>query len=59
MAYMLTWAKQNPGRLTHPVASNFMGTTFLKQALIELTPDPNVLQQPATQEYFASAGAPL
>jgi len=59
MAHMLTWAKQNPGRLTHPVVSNFMGTTFLKQALIELTPDPNVLQQPATQESFASASAPL
>jgi len=59
MAQMLTFAQQNPGRLTHPVISNFMGTTFLKQALIELTPDPSVLQQSATQENFATASAPL
>ncbi|MDC9719829.1 MAG: ABC transporter substrate-binding protein [Gammaproteobacteria bacterium] len=59
MAQMLTWAQANPGRLTHPVISNFMGTTFLKQALIELTPDPSVLQQPATPQSFATATAPL
>ena len=59
MAKMLTWAQQNPGRLTHPVISNFMGTTFLKQALIELTPDPSVLQQPVTEQSFATATAPL
>jgi len=59
MAQMLTWAQVNPGRLTHPVISNFMGSTFLKQALIELTPDPSVLQQPATEQSFALATAPL
>ena len=59
MAQMLIWAQENPGRLTHPVISNFMGTTFLKQALIELTPDPSVLQQPATEQSFALATAPL
>ena len=59
MAQMLTWAKANPGRLTHPVVSNFMGTTFLKQALIELTPDVSLLQQPATEQAFITATAPL
>jgi putative thiamine transport system substrate-binding protein len=59
MAKMLTWAKANPGRLTHPVVSNFMGTTFLKQALIELTPDVSLLQQPATEQSFIAATAPL
>jgi len=59
MAKMLTWAQENPGRLTHPVISNFMGSTFLKQALIELTPDPSVLQQPVTKQSFATATAPL
>ncbi len=59
MAQMLTWAKANPGRLTHPVVSNFMGTTFLKQALIELTPDVSLLQQPATEQSFIAATAPL
>ena len=59
MSQMLTWAQTNPGRLTHPVISNFMGTTFLKQALIELTPDPSVLQQPVTEQSFVTATAPL
>ena len=59
MAQMLTWAQANPGRLTHPVVNNFMGTTFLKQALIELTAEPGVLQQPATEASFAKATAPL
>jgi putative thiamine transport system substrate-binding protein len=59
MAQMLTWAKANPGRLTHPTINNFMGASFLKQALIELTPDPSVLQQPATDQTFTTATAPL
>jgi putative thiamine transport system substrate-binding protein len=56
---MLEWSKRNPGRLTHPAAANFLGATFLKQALYELAPDPRVLQQEATDAVFASATAPL
>ena len=56
---LLAWAKRNPGRLTHPGVRNFLGTTFLKQALYELAPDPAVLQRPATDANFASATAPL
>ncbi len=41
-----TGRRRNPGRLTHPSVRNFLGTTFLKQALYELAPDPAVLQQP-------------
>jgi len=59
MAQMLVWAKANPGRLTHPAVSNFMGASFLKQALIELTPDAGLLQQPANEQAFAQATAPL
>jgi putative thiamine transport system substrate-binding protein len=58
-ADMLAWARQNPGRLTHPNPSNFLGVTFLKQALYELVPDASVLQQPATDETFAGTVAPL
>lgn len=47
-AALLAWAKANPGRLTHPNAANFLGVTFLKQMLHELTPDPAVLQREAT-----------
>lgn len=53
------WATANPGRMTHPVPSNFMGATFLKQALVELVPDPAVLQSPATDDSFDTVTAPL
>jgi putative thiamine transport system substrate-binding protein len=56
---LLAWARRNPGRLTHPNPSNFLGVTFLKQALYELVPDPAVLQQPATDENYARTVAPL
>jgi len=59
MADLAAWAKAHPGRFTHPAVANFMGATFLKQALIALTPDPVVLQEPATDETFAAATAPL
>ncbi len=56
---MLEWSKRNPGRLTHPAVSNFLGATFLKQALSELAPDPAALQREATDAAFAAAAAPL
>jgi len=56
---LLRWAKEHPGRLTHPSVRNFLGATFLKQALYELAPDPAVLQRPATDENFAAVTAPL
>lgn len=59
MQALLAWAKDNPGRFTHPDVSNFMGATFLKQALIELTPDATLLQNPATGAGFEAATAPL
>lgn len=59
MADLLEWSRANPGRFTHPAVQNFMGATFLKQALIELTPDPAVLQSEPTDASFAAATAPL
>lgn len=59
MAGFVDWAAANPGRFTHPDPSDFMGATFLKQALIELAPDAAVLQQPATDAAFDAATAPL
>lgn len=56
---MLAWARANPGRLTHPTVRNFLGATFLKQALYELTPDAAVLATPATDANFGPATAPL
>jgi putative thiamine transport system substrate-binding protein len=56
---LAAWAQQHPGRLTHPNVRNFLGATFLKQALYELAPDPSVLQKPATDANFAAVTAPL
>ena len=56
---LLEWARRNPGRVTHPNVSNFLGATFLKQVLHELVPDPALLQLPATDAGFAPATAAL
>lgn len=59
MTALLDWAKAHPGRFTHPAVSNFIGATFLKQALVELTPDPAILQSEPSDEVFAQATKPL
>ncbi len=53
------WIAENPGRFTYPQPPDFMGTSFLKQVLIDLTPDAAVLQSPATDDNFRPATAPL
>ena len=42
---LLGWAKAHPGRFTYPHVSDFLGSTFLLQVLMELTPDPMVLRE--------------
>lgn len=56
---LLDWARAHPGRLTHPTVRNFLGATFLKQALYELAPSADVLQGPATDANFTAVTAPL
>jgi putative thiamine transport system substrate-binding protein len=53
------WIAANPGRFTYPQPPDFIGTTFLKQLLVELAPDPAVLQEEATDKTFAAATAPM
>ena len=59
MAGFVDWSAENPGRFTHPDPANFMGATFLKQALIELAPDRAALQRPVTDAAYAEATEPL
>jgi putative thiamine transport system substrate-binding protein len=59
MAAMLPWAAAHPGRLTHPNVRNFLGATFLKQALIEMAPDRAALQAPATDANYAPMTAAM
>ncbi|WP_439515283.1 ABC transporter substrate-binding protein [Oceanibaculum nanhaiense] len=56
---LLDWAKANPGRFSYPAPPDFIGSTFLKQALVELTPDRALLQKPVDEAGFAVATAPL
>ena len=50
---LLAWAAANPGRFTFPQPPDFLGTTFLKQMLIELVDDATVLQFPAGDDFDA------
>lgn len=59
MAALRDWTAANPGRFAYPQPPDFLGTTFLKQALVELAPDPAVLAGPAEGEAYATATAPL
>jgi putative thiamine transport system substrate-binding protein len=56
---LLDWAKAHPGRFTYPAPPDFIGSTFLKQVLIELAPDPDVLERPVATADFAAVTAPL
>ncbi|MFD1342700.1 ABC transporter substrate-binding protein [Litorisediminicola beolgyonensis] len=56
---ILEWAEANPGRFTFPQPPDFLGSTFLKQILIELVDDPAVLQAPAEEAEFDGVTAPL
>ncbi|MEG0006662.1 MAG: ABC transporter substrate-binding protein [Aeromonas sp.] len=58
-AALLAWAQAHPGRFTYPKPPQFHGSSFLKQILLELTPDPAPLYQEATDEEFERLSAPL
>lgn len=59
IADLLSYAKANPGRITYPEPPQFLGSTFLKQALYELTPYRKALSQPADSVDFDKITAPL
>lgn len=59
MAALLAWAKANPGRFTYPLPPDFTGSTFLKQALLELAADKTPLSEPVEGADFAKVTAPL
>ena len=59
MQAILEWSQANPGRFTYPQPPDFLGTTFLKQALVDLLDDPSVLSAPATDENYEAVTAPL
>ena len=58
-AAFLAFAKAHPQRVSYPKPPDFHGVTFLKQLLLELTPDKALLQQPVSDVAFTQATAPL
>jgi putative thiamine transport system substrate-binding protein len=56
---LLDWAKAHPGEFTYPRIPDFTGSTFLKQALIELTEQDAALYQPVSASAFDAVTAPL
>lgn len=56
---LLTWARANPGQFSYPRIPDFTGSTFLKQALIELTDQADALYAPVDETTFEEITAPL
>lgn len=59
MAQLLSYAESNPGRISYPEPPQFLGTTFLKQALIETTHYPSALSKPVSLVDFDQVTQPL
>ena len=59
MAELLEWAQANPGRFTFPQPPDFLGSTFLKQALLDLTEDSALLMAPVEDGDYDAVTAPL
>lgn len=53
------WAAANPGRFTYPQPPDYLGTTFLKQALYGVIADPSVLQAAVVDADYDAQVAPL
>lgn len=59
MQALESWLVEHPGRFTYPLPPEFLGTTFLKQALYGLTPFTGDLAAPATDANYDRVTAPL
>lgn len=59
MNELLAYARAHPGRVSYPRPPDFHGTTFLKQAWLELQPDRAALAQPYSAARFSHSTAPL
>jgi len=59
METLFEYSQKNPGLFTYPAPPDFVGTTFLKQAVLELTDHSKLLQKPVTDPAFAVVTQPL
>jgi putative thiamine transport system substrate-binding protein len=59
VAELLAWARRYPGEFTYPRPPDFLATTFLKQALLELSEDTVPFYRPVRDSDFETITAPL
>nr|WP_299242124.1 ABC transporter substrate-binding protein [uncultured Halomonas sp.] len=59
MQALLDWTQDNPGRFTYPLVPDFLGSTFLKQALLGLVENTKPLYEPVSEANFERVTAPL
>lgn len=59
LAALGDWIVANPGRFAYPAPPDFIGTTFLKQVLIDSVPDETLLAEPVDPATAARITAPL
>jgi putative thiamine transport system substrate-binding protein len=58
-AELVEWTARHPGRFTYPAPPDFIGSSFLKQALIESVADPALLLKPVDEAVFGDITARL
>ena len=56
---LLDWAEENPGRFTYPQPPDFLGSTFLKQALLGLVDEAAPLYASVEEADYEAVAAPL
>jgi putative thiamine transport system substrate-binding protein len=59
VAALRAWAQRHPGRFTYPRPPQFLGTTFLKQVLIESAASRRPFDAPFDRAAFDAVTAPL
>jgi putative thiamine transport system substrate-binding protein len=59
MGALVEWVEENPGRFTFPQPPDFLGTTFLKQAVYGLVADPAPLMRPVEEAGYDAVTAGL
>lgn len=59
MPALSKWVQAHPGQFTYPKPPNFLGTTFLKQALLGLASSKKPLYSPVKNTDFKKVTAPL
>ncbi len=56
---LLAYARDNPGRFSYPQPPAFLGTTFMKQVLINTVADRSVLSRPVDPAVFDAETTPM